>query len=280
MLRIVTDSTSDITLEEAKEYDIEIVPLYVIFGEKSYKDRIELSTSDFYEMLEKEQSTTSQPSPSDFLTIFDKYPDDDILCITCTKKLSGTYQSANIARENSDNENIYVIDSNTITLGLRNMVLQAVKMRAENLELKVIMGKLEEMKDRNFIIGAVETLECLKRGGRISGVSAAVGSLLNIRPILNVEDGVINVLPKKVRGNQNAIKEVTKIVSDLEIDTDLMVSVGYSKESKNADLLIKKIKESGISVEDKNICEIGPVIGSHVGAGCFLLEFFKKEKSS
>ncbi len=277
MIRIITDSTSDITPEEAKKLSIDIVPLYVIIGSKNYKDRVDIDTREFYEKLKESPITTSQPSPADFLEVYHKYPNDEIICITCTHKLSGTYQSAVVAAESFENSKIKVIESTSISLGLRNTVMEAVRMRDEGFDCDAIVEHIEAINQKSFIVGSLETLEYLKRGGRISNVSAALGTLLNVKPILKVSDGVIETYDKKVRGKKNALKFIANQLSDMEIDTSLPISVGYTNEIENSKMLIDTLKTIDISIDEStNFAEIGPVIGTHVGPGCYLLAFFLK----
>ncbi len=278
MIRIITDSTSDITPEEAKKLNIDVVPLYVVIGDKNYKDRVELQTDEFYEKLKDSSITTSQPSPMDFLAVYDKYQGDEIICITCTHKLSGTYQSANVAKNSSDNENITVIDSETISLGLRNVILEAVRIRDEKNDVKSIVEHINKVKNKSFIMGSLESLEYLKRGGRISSAAAIFGTVLNVKPILQIRDGSINVHKKKMRGKQNAMKFITKLVKEISIDKTLPISIGYSSSADNAHLLMDKLQSEDIVLKsDEDIVEVGPVVGTHVGEGCYFVAFFTAE---
>ncbi len=275
MIRIITDSTSDITPQEAEKLNIDVVPLYVVIGDTNYKDRVELQTDEFYEKLRDISITTSQPSPMDFLEVYNKYKDDEIICITCTHKLSGTYQSANVAKDSSDNDNITVIDSNAISLGLRNIILEAVKIRDEQADVNSIVHHINSIKDRSYIMGSLESLDCLQKGGRISSAAAIFGTVLNVKPIIQIQDGLINVHKKKIRGKQNAMKFITKLAKEMSIDKNLPISIGYSSSSDNAKLLIDKLKMEGINmISADDMVEVGPVVGTHVGEGCYFLAFF------
>ncbi len=273
MIRIITDSTSDITLKEAAEKKIDIVSLYVHMEDKVYKDRVDLTAEDFYEKLKDHPSTTSQPSPADFLAVYNQYPEDEILCITCTHKLSGTYQSACIAKEDALNNNITIIDSNTISLGLRSIIFEAVRMRDQNCTMKEMIDYINEVKKKNYIIGSVDSLKYLKRGGRISGASAVVGSILNIKPILKISDGVIKAHDKKVRGKKNVIKTLCELVEEIGFDKNLPMVIGYSTDEKDADRIGAKLKEKEIGY-NMDAGQVGPVVGTHVGPGCVFISFF------
>lgn len=274
MIRIITDSTSEITPEEAKKNNIDVVPLYVIFNGKTYKDRVDLDMDGFYERLEEFSPTTSQPSPGDFLEIFDKYIEDEIICLTCSQKLSGTYQSANLAKAQSENQRIHVINSETISLGLRGTVFEAIGMRDKNFSCEDIIEGIKRLKDKSITMGGAQTLEYLKRGGRISNIAAIAGNFLNIKPILIVNDGLVTSYKKKARGKNNAISIVSQAVDEFNIDKSLPVIIGYSRDLENAKTLMEKLKGKGIKVTE--VCEIGPVIGTHTGPGAFILSFFGK----
>ncbi len=275
MIRVVTDSTADLSLEEGKNSNIDIVPLYVIFGEDTYKDRVDITTENFYEMQKSSDSTTSQPSPSDFLSVFDNYPDDEIICITCTKKLSGTYQSAKIASEMSKNKNIYVVDSTIIGRGLGMLVLEAARLRDCGFGVEDILERVENIKKRSVTIGMLDELDYLKKGGRISAVSATLGSVFKIKPILCVSDGVIQSYNKKVRGKQNAMKFMASIVDEAKLDDSLPICVCYSGKINNALQMVKKLEEINIKIDIENNCKaIGPVIGTHLGPTCVMVSFF------
>ncbi len=274
-MRIITDSTSDFTIEEAKNNNIDIVSLYVVFDGKNYKDKIDLDSEKFYELLKHSQPQSSQPSPSDFLEVYNRYPDEQILCITCSSKLSGTYQSAVIAKKGLDTDKIVVMDSATISLGLKNLVLQAIKMRDSGMSLEEIVREIDSLKDRVFVGGVANTLEYLKRGGRVSNIKALAGSVLKIKPLLFVEDGVLKSYKKRARGMVNALKILSQTVDEFKIDKNFPILLGYSKDDSNARDLAELFSKNGL---DDNLsyapCEVGSVISTHTGPNCVIFSFF------
>ncbi len=275
MIRIVTDSTADITQEEAIEKNIDVVPLYVLFGEKSYKDGVDINPEKFYELLEISHPKTSQPSPANFLEVFDKYPEDEILCITCSKKLSGTYQSATIAKDLAKSPNIKVVNSGIISTGLRSLILHAIKMRDENRPLREILYTIERLKTQIFVGGVAETLEYLKRGGRVSHIKAFAATLLKIKPIIYMQSGVLKPYKKRARGLMKALSTLIETLEEYKIDNDFPISIGYSANPKNANKLIEILKEKGISnISSENIHELGSVISTHTGPNGVILSFF------
>ncbi len=222
MIRIVTDSTSGISQIEASELNIDVVPLYVFFNKDMYKDGVDFTNEEFYELLKDNHPTTSQPTPVDFLNVFNKYDKDEIICITLSEKLSGTYQSANIAKGMSDNKNICVIDSANVSVGLRNLVFQAIKMRNNNLKADEIITKITALKDKVVTLGMADKLDNFKRGGRISHVKFFAGNLLNIKAMIIVENGMLEAYNKKARGKNKALNIIANSLQELNYNEELL----------------------------------------------------------
>ena len=199
--RIIVDSTSDL-MPNIKE-QVHIVPLTVHFGQEEYVDGVTISHKDFYEKLVETDvhPSTSQATPAAFEVEYEKAREagEAAVVIALTSKLSGTYQSAMIAA--AEYENIYVVDSGSVAIGGAILVEYALKLLNEGLEAKQIAEKLEEVKSRIVIVALVDTLEYLKKGGRVSKTVAFAGTLLNIKPVLSVADGEINMLGK-ARGSK------------------------------------------------------------------------------
>ncbi len=276
MIRIVTDSTASIDQMEAKKLNIDVVPLYILMNDKTYKDRMDFTDSEFYELLEKHQPTTSQPNPIDFLNVYNKYPDDEILCITISKKLSGTYQSANMAKEMSDNKKIKVINSKNVSLGLRQLVLLALQMTKEGYCFSEIIEKIESIKNQVITIGMADTLDNLKRGGRISNIKFIAANFLNIKPLIIVEDGVLQSYGKKARGKKNALRIIANALDTYNYDNTMPIIIGYAHDMSNAMLLSEHLKNYGVCVPKTDFFELGSVIATHTGKNAFILSFFKK----
>ncbi len=276
MLRIVTDSTSSISYEEAKLYNIDIVPLYVVMEGSTYKDRLDISDNLFYRLLKLHQPTTSQPTPDDFLKVFEKYPDDEILCITISEKLSGTFQSANIAKTMCNNKNIEIINSNTASLGIKNLILKAINMRDKNYNLSEVVGKINSLIEKSITLGMCDTMENLKRSGRISHMKFIAGSLLHIKPILIIKDGIIQGYHKKARGRQKAITLMIEALKEYDYDENYPLLIGYTHKTETANLLKDKLKENGFNVAENSLSELGSVIATHTGENTFIINFISK----
>lgn len=276
--KIIVDSTADL-MPEYKSL-VQTVPLTVRFGDAEYTDGVTIDKKRFYEMLVESDvlPTTSQATPDAFIKEFDKIKEngDSAVVITISSKLSGTYQSAVIAA--ADYENIYVVDSGSVTLGSGILTELACKLVDEGLDAKSIAEKLEEEKKNILIVALVDTLEYLKKGGRISASVAFAGSVLNIKPVLSLVDGEIVMLGKargSKMGHNLLVEEIEKTGG---VDFQKPVMLGYSGLSDA--LLLKYIEDSrhiwNGNLEKMRYTTIGSVIGTHVGPGAIGVAFFKK----
>ena len=277
--RIIVDSTSDL-LPAIKE-QVHIAPLTVHFGQEEYVDGVTIDHKAFYEKLIETDvhPSTSQASPAAFETEYEKAREagEAAVAITVSSNLSGTYQSAMIAAQ--DYDNIYVVDSGSVAIGGGILVEYALKLLHEGLEAKEIVEKLEEAKRRIIIVALVDTLEYLKKGGRISKTVAFAGTVLNIKPVLSVCDGEINMLGKargSKMGNNLLVQEIEKAGG---VDFSMPVLLGYTGLSDA--MLLKYIEDSKQlwegKVDEVRYTTIGSVIGTHAGPGAVGVAFFKNE---
>lgn len=275
--RIIVDSTADL-LPQFKEH-VHVVPLTVHFGDQEYIDGVTIDHKAFYEKLIETDvhPSTSQASPVAFEKEYENARDagEAAVVITVTSKLSGTYQSAMIAAQ--DYKDIYVVDSGSVAIGGSILVEYALKLLNDGLEAKEIAEKLEEVKNRIVIVALVDTLEYLKKGGRISKTVALAGTVLNIKPVLSVVDGEINMLGKargSKMGNNLLVQEIEKAGG---VDFTMPVLLGYTGLS---DAMLLKYIEDSKHLWESNIDEvryttIGSVIGTHAGPGAVAVAFFK-----
>jgi DegV family protein with EDD domain len=275
--RIIVDSTTELMPEYRDR--VKVIPLIVRFGEEEYIDGVTIDHKTFYEKLIESDvlPATSQANPDTFMRAFDeiKAAGESAVVITLSSKLSGTYQSAIIAAE--DYDNIYVVDSGTVTIGASILTELALKYLDEGMDARAVAEKLEEDKKKIHIVALVDTLEYLKKGGRISKTVAFAGTLLNIKPVISVTDGEINMLGKargSKMGNNLLVQEIEKAGG---IDFSKPVLLGYSGLS---DILLKKYIEDSRHIWDSNLesvryTTIGSVIGTHAGPGAIAVAFFK-----
>lgn len=278
MVRVLVDTAADYNKEEFETNGIEHVSMSIQIGDKTYKDTDELGKDEFYELLTQNEEfpKTSQPSPDDFLKIFKdvKEKGDEIVCIQISSALSGTCQSALLAKNMVDYDNIYIVDSLGVAAGNRILADTAKKMADEGKSGKEIAAELEELKDRVKIYAGVDTLEYLYKGGRLSKAAAAIGETVKIKPIITVpEDGTVGIA-KKCIGLKQAVMQVKNLVKSANIDTDYPVYSIYTYGTENVEKLEEKLAAEGINVNGRY--QIGASIGAHVGHGAFGVFYIEK----
>ena len=276
--RIIVDSTADLMPDLKKR--VHIVPLTVHFGEEEYIDGVTIDNDTFYKKLIEGDvlPTTSQATPVAFMAEFEKAKEagESAVVITVASKLSGTYQSAVIAANGYDN--IYIVDSASVATGNGILVELALNLLDEGKNAEEIAQLLEKEKEKIVTVALLDTLEYLKKGGRISKTAAFAGAVLNIKPVLSIADGEINMLGKargSKMGNNLLVQEIDKAGG---IDFAKPVLLGYSGIS---DALLVKYIEDSRHIWEGNLDEIrytsvGSVIGTHAGPGAIVVSFFKK----
>lgn len=277
-VKIIIDSTTDL-IESVKE-KVEIVPLTIRFDDEEFIDGVTIDHKMFYEKLIESDTipTTSQATPSAFVPFFDKVKEngDSAVVISLSSKLSGTYQSACLAA--SDYDNIYVVDSSSVAIGAGILVEYALNLVEEGLSAEEIAKKIEEKKSDVIIVAMLDTLEYLKKGGRISAAVAFAGGVLNIKPVICLDNGEIKMLGKargSKQGNNLLVQEIEKAGG---VDFNMPLLLGYTGLS---DILLKKYVEDSSSLwahakSELNSSVIGSTIGTHVGPGAVAVAFFKK----
>lgn len=278
MIRFLLDSSADYSASELKELNMELVPITITIGGKSYRDGIDISKDELYQMLieSDEFPMTSQPSPQDFLDIFEdvKEKGDSLIFLSLSSGLSGTFQSATLAKNMVEYDEIYLVDTLSATRAIRIMVEYACKLRDEGNDAATIAAKLDEFKSRVVIYAAVDTLEYLYKGGRLNKATAAVGELANLKPIITVNnEGKIGVLGKCL-GRNKALASLTKMITEKGIDTSFPVYSVYAYGEENTEKLEQKLETAGISVTKR--LQIGATIGCHIGPGAYGLIFVEK----
>lgn len=279
-VKIIVDSTADLIPEV--EERVTVVPLTIHFGQREYVDGITINSREFYEMLVEsdELPTTSQATPFVFEEAFAEAVKDgsEAVCITCTSKLSGTYQSAVIAAEEFGGK-VHVVDSKTIALGSSILTQYALDLVDRGLSAEEIVWKLMQKREKIRLIAMLDTLEYLKKGGRISKTVAFAGGLLNIKPVVCIEDGGIRILGKargSRQGNNLLVQEIQKAGG---VDFTKPLLLGYTGLSDA--LLQKYIADSaGLWAEYRKelpIRVVGSVVGTHAGPGAVAVAFFSAE---
>lgn len=278
-LKIVCDSLSDVPIELINEYDIEVVPLTVIIDNKEYKDGIDITKEDFYKKLRGENvyPKTSQATYTQFKEVFEKHIREgkDILYIAGSSTATGTYQSAVMAKNDLDG-NIYTYDSQSFSYGIGVLVVRAAELAKEGKTATEIISELQILRDRSYLLFSVDTLEYLQKGGRISSTKATIANILNIKPILDVRDGLVAPIAQ-VRGKKNVISKMIDLIKDQCGDdlSDQVIYIGYSDDDKEKEKLIEVAKNE-LNPKDIKFFMVGTCIGSHSGPGVTGILTFKK----
>lgn len=283
---ILSDSSCDLPESIKKQYSLDIIPFYMSFdGERYLRENIDISIDDFYNKLASENilPKTSLPSINDYLKYFKKYLDKgmDILCFTICSELSGSYQSAinaaNILMEDYKYRKILVIDSRKVTFAQGLLIIEALKMQKSGFSLEEIYNKMESLKQEGIIIFTVDSLEYLQKGGRIGKASAFTGTLLNIKPILLFNKGILEP-HSKVRGRKKSLLEILKIFNEYIPDNlnKYELAIAHANCKDEALELEKVLKEKYNITLSYPISNIGITVGSHTGPTTIGIGFIKK----
>lgn len=269
MIKIVCDSISDIPQSILDKYNVDLVPLTVIFNNREYLAGQDLTNQEFYKMLRESDTIpkTSQATYIQFKSLFEKYDKDtEVIYIAGSSVASGTYQSAMLAK-NDGYDNIYIFDSQNLSIGSGLFVIKACEMVAKGYSVSEILSTLESYKNNIEVAFSVDNLEYLKMGGRISSTKATLGNLLSIKPILEVKDGLV-CQKSQVRGKKQIYSALVKIIID-KFGKDLndrTIIIGCGDNDKDLEI-IKETLQSQTIVENIYFVNIGCVICSHSGPG-------------
>ncbi|HIV20978.1 MAG TPA: DegV family protein [Candidatus Scatomorpha stercorigallinarum] len=278
MVKIITDSTADFTAAEAAGLGIDIVHLRTRFGDEEYIDGVDITPHQFYEKLVESDvlPTTSQPSPAEFEAAFASALEEagEVVAITISSALSGTYQSAVIAAE-TFGDRVRVVDSLSASIGEQVIVRRAAQLAAEGLSAAELAGRIEAERGDVCVLALLDTLEYLKRGGRISAAAAFAGGVLSIKPVVTLRDGAV-ALVGKARGSKNGGNLLNQLVEKHGIDFSMPYLLGYTGLS---DALLTKYAADHAELwrahaEELPVTAIGSVIGTHGGPGAIAVAFF------
>lgn len=280
-MRLVVDSSSDLPIEIIEKYNVVVVPLYVIIDGHEYKDGVDISPKEFYQKLaESEQiPTTSQVTPDRFESAFRTLRDqgEDVLCITIGSNASGTCQSAFIAKEQLDDEHVWVLDSNSLCMGTGYLAVMALRLSEEGYSVPEILETLSPLTENRIgHLFCVDTLEYLKKGGRIRASKAKLAEILNIKPILSVEDAITQQFGK-VRGRKKIIPFYLDYLEEsMDFEKSPFLSVAHSEDLAFAQKFIEAFKERFNYDKPIYISDIGATIGTHAGPGVLAVFYIKK----
>ena len=267
---VVLDSTADFPEAQERFPNFRVVPLYVRFGDESFRDYVELSPEQFYARLRAapETPSTSQPTPGDFLAAYEELAGyERILSLHIAGKLSGTIESARAAARELGDDRVRTIDSESASAAIAMLGLAIQRRLERGTTDEGVDALVERYPGETGLLFTVDTLEYLARGGRIGRARAWAGQLLNIKPILSIEDG--EVLPvKRVRGNRKAFLEFTSAFEAATVDrSSLRVGIAHAEAPDRAEALRKMVRATRPAAEIEIVTTLGPVVGAHAGPG-------------
>lgn len=280
-LRLVVDSSSDLPKDFVVEHNIKVVPLIVTIHGKEYYDGVDLTSSEFYAMIKDPESkpSTSQVTPDRFMDAFNEILEagDDVLCVTIGSNASGTCQSAFIAKEETDPDRVTVIDSNMLCMGTGFAAIKAAQMIRDGHTAQEIVDVITPLTENRIEhLFCVDTMEYLKRGGRVKASKAMVAELLNIKPILTVKDAITQPIGK-VRGRKKVIPYyLSHIEHTMDFEKSEFVTVSYSEDLDFANKFIETFKEHFNWEKPVFVSELGATIGTHAGPGVLCIYYVKK----
>jgi DegV family protein with EDD domain len=277
-VRVVTDSASDLPPEVCERLGIEVVPLTIRFGDREYVDRKELTSDAFWQQLAAASvlPETAAPSVGAFEEAFRALladGADGIVCVNLSASLSATMQSAQLAAKALDGLcPIEVVDSQTASMGIGNLVLHAARRAAEGADVETIKNEVVDRRSRQKLFATLDTLEYLKKGGRIGGARALLGSMLSIKPIITVVDGAVEEAGK-VRTRSKALQFIIDKIPEGNVES---ICVLHSAAADDLDMFLDKVQPK-VPGAEMIVGRIGPVVGVHVGPGAIGLTWIERK---
>ncbi len=276
-IQFLTDSTADILPQEGASRNIGVVPLLVNFADVSYRDGEDIDHATFYEKLVAAEGlpTTSQPTPQEFLPAFEaaKEAGTQLICVMLSGNLSGTYQSACIAKEICDYDGIYVVDSRSAVCGIRLLIDLGIQLRDQGLTAPQIVAELEEARTKVRLVALADTLTYLHKGGRVSSAVNIAGALMRVKPVFAMVDGKLDLFAKGM-GVKDGVTKIVKSMEGKTIDSRLPLYVGYTRDEALSQKLIGQLQE----VYPQNPIEnhsVGAVIGTHIGPSATVVAYLE-----
>lgn len=273
---IVTDGACSISPAKGQELGFQVAPIYITFGEKTYRAGVDLVDAEFYRLLSESKNlpTTAQPTSRDFLRIYDQLAEevDEIIAIVISHELSATIQSAEMAKAEFKKIPVQVIDSESVSLGCGMMAMEAARAARQGKEAREVLEIVNEIKQKINVIFTVNTLEYLYKGGRIGGATAFLGSALDIRPILYIQNGRIEPLEKQ-RTRKRSVSRLLELMEEKVGKQPVHIAILHGNVPEEASQLEKEIKNR-FNCAELITSDMGPVIGVHAGPGTLGLVFY------
>ena len=281
MIRIITDSAADFELWELEKLNISCIPLVVMFNETEYRENVNLTKAEFYDLLtaSKTLPKTAQASPQILLDLFEqaKATGDEAIYICLSSAISGTYQSAMMTRQLAGGEGLYVLDSRIATGGERMLVEYVVKLRDEGKSAAEIMEAAEKIRSRITLYACMNTLENLYRGGRISQTAYTLGTMAQIKPIIHFNEAGQVTVPAKAMGMKKGADHLCKLVDKYPPDDNFPFYVMYTSKRSGGEMLADRFRAMGYDIPDERIIQVGAAIGTHIGVNAIGFVYIAKE---
>ena len=281
MIRIITESAADFSASELRAQNLTAIPLQIVFGSDTYEDGVTLTPEIFWKrIMSGENPKTSQPTPDAFLTVFEeaKAAGDSVVCVLLSSGLSGTVQSATLAKSMADYDEIYIVDSLLAATAEKMLALHACQLRDEG---KLTAGEIAEaltcLSKRIRLYASLDTLDYLARGGRIPQAAASLGSLVQLKVLITVNSEGKVGLAGKGMGLHRASASLLKLIQQHKIDENFPVMPLYTYSPDNCLNFIKKLNQAGIACGEDNLNTVGATISTHIGPGAFGLVFVEAE---
>jgi fatty acid kinase fatty acid binding subunit len=276
---IVLDSTSDFPDAPQRYPNVRVVPLYVRFGEDTYRDYVELAPQAFYERLANADGlpTTSQPTPQDFANVYTELSAyERVYSLHLSAKLSGTFQSAALAAEEVG-DRVRLVDTETASLAIAMLALAFQRRLSRGTTDEELDALVESFRQRCDVVFTVGTLEYLQKGGRIGRAQALAGTLLNVKPILSIDDGVVEPIGR-VRGRQKALQEFARVFDEETEDRPgLRIAVAHAEAPEWIDVITQLVRSRRPQAEIELVGSLGAVVGAHAGPGAVGFFWFQDE---
>ena len=271
---IITDSTCDLSLAQAEALGVEMLSLRLNFGSQEFLDKRTITNEDFFAKMaaSAELPTTTLISVGEFSDAFARHPHEPILAVLVSHKLSGTYQSAVVAKELSGRDDIYLVDSLSVTLGLGMLVIYAAALRDAGKTVEQIAHELLQKRASLRIYAVIDTLKYLVKGGRLSAAQGAVGSVLGVKPIIKIADGELHSVAK-ARGMKAGVREIARMIEHgAHIDRTMPHCLGHTGSPETVAQL-----RAELDLTDAESYLIGSVVGAHAGPGAAAVAFFEQQ---
>ncbi len=276
-VRVVTDSAADIPQALVTQHAITVVPLSIRFGSESYQSGVELSTADFWEKLKTstESPATAAPSAGDFQTAFEQLLSQGasgVVSVHLSSKLSATYQSAVVAAQEVGKDLVKVVDSLSVSAGTGLLALHASERADAGASAAEIADEMDGLRERLRVYFTIDTLEYLRRGGRIGGAQALLGTMLKFKPVMSLEDGIVEPVTR-VRTRPKALEHLANLALKDKDATDRLIVI--SAEASDIDRFMSALGQS-MSIDPSDVWELGPIVGAHGGPGVIGVAYLLK----